>query len=87
MGIAALILGIFSLLSGILEWFVGYFAYLGLAAGIVGIILGAKNSNPAQQGMATTGKILSIIGTVLCALGVLIVAIACIACASVGYYI
>ena len=68
--IAALVLGIVSIVfSFFLQW-------LGLILGIVGIILAviAKKKNPT--GMATAGLVLSIIGTVFCAL----LFIACVAC-------
>ena len=68
--IAALVLGIVSIVfSFFLQW-------LGLILGIVGIILAviAKKKNPT--GMAKAGLVLSIIGTVFCAL----LFIACVAC-------
>lgn len=68
--IAALVLGIVSIVfSFFLQW-------LGLIIGIVGIVLAvvAKKKNPS--GMATAGLVLSIIGTVFCALFF----IACVAC-------
>lgn len=72
-------LAIASLVSGIVSIvfsFIGLSIPFGLIIGIVGIILGvmAKKKNPC--GMATAGLVLSIIGTVLCA----IVFIACMAC-------
>lgn len=68
--IASLVLGIVSIVfSFFLQW-------LGLIIGIVGIVLAvvAKKKNPT--GMATAGLVLSIIGTVFCALFF----IACVAC-------
>ena len=69
--IASLVLGIVSIVFN-------FFALqiFGLILGIVGIVLGvmAKKKNPS--GMATAGLVLSIIGTVLCAL----LFIACAAC-------
>lgn len=72
LAVASLVLGIVSIVfSFFLQW-------LGLIIGIVGIVLGvmAKKKNPS--GMATAGLVLSIIGTVLCAL----IFIACAACLS-----
>ena len=73
--IASLVLGIVS----IVFTFIGL-SWLGLILGIVGIILAvnAKKKNPS--GMATAGLVLSIIGTVLCAL----MFIACIALVGIG---
>ena len=72
LAIASLILGIVAIVFS----FIGLSIPFGLIIGIVGIILGvmAKKKNPC--GMATAGLVLSIIGTVLCA----IVFIACMAC-------
>ena len=70
LAVASLVLGIVSIVfSFFIQW-------LGLIIGIVGIVLGvmAKKKNPC--GMATAGLVLSIIGTILCAL----IFIACIAC-------
>ena len=77
--IAALVLGILSILSSFTIMWVGL-GWIGLIIGIVGIVLGvmAKKKNPT--GMATAGLVLSIIGTVLCAL----IFIACAACIGVG---
>lgn len=71
MAVASLVLGIVSVVFSL----IGLYFY-GLVAGIVGIVLGviAKKKNPS--GMATAGFVLSIIGTVLCA----IVFVACAAC-------
>lgn len=72
LAIASLVLGIVAIVFS----FIGLSIPFGLIIGIVGIILGimAKKKNPC--GMATAGLVLSIIGTVLCA----IVFIACMAC-------
>ena len=72
LAIASLVLGIVAIVFS----FIGLSIPFGLIIGIVGIILGvmAKKKNP--NGMATAGLVLSIIGTVLCA----IVFIACMAC-------
>ncbi len=73
--IAGMILGIASVALGYESW------YLGVAAGIVGLILSlqAKKSYEAlgqKNGMATAGFILSIVGLGLSALGL----VACITC-------
>lgn len=72
LAIASIVLGIVAIVFS----FIGLSIPFGLIIGIVGIILGvmAKKKNPC--GMATAGLVLSIIGTVLCA----IVFIACMAC-------
>lgn len=72
LAIASLVLGIVAIVFS----FIGLSIPFGLIIGIVGIILGvmAKKKNPC--GMATAGLVLSIIGTVLCA----IVFIACMSC-------
>lgn len=72
LAIASLVLGIVSIVFS----FIGLSIPLGLIVGIVGIILGvmARKKNPC--GMATAGLVLSIIGTILCAL----MFIACAAC-------
>jgi hypothetical protein len=72
LAITSLVLGIVAIVFS----FIGLSIPFGLIIGIVGIILGvmAKKKNPC--GMATAGLVLSIIGTVLCA----IVFIACMAC-------
>lgn len=72
LAIASLVLGTVAIVFS----FIGLSIPFGLIIGIVGIILGvmAKKKNPC--GMATAGLVLSIIGTVLCA----IVFIACMAC-------
>ena len=85
--IAALVLGILSILSSFTIMWVGL-GWIGLILGIVGIVMGvmAKKKNPT--GMATAGLVLSIIGTVLCAL-ILIACAAClgsVGCASASLY-
>ena len=73
-GIAALVLGIISLLLAV---FSGGFAWVGTILGIIGIVLAVKGrKDPEQRSMATAGLVLSIIGTVLS----LVVFIACAAC-------
>ena len=71
--IASLVLGIISIVCV----FFGYGALLGLVLGVVGIVLGATARKEAQTGMATAGFVCSIIGTVICAAGI-VCAIACI---------
>lgn len=72
LAVASLVLGIVAIVFS----FIGLSIPFGLIIGIVGIVLGvmAKKKNPS--GMATAGLVLSIIGTILCA----IVFIACAAC-------
>ena len=72
MAVASLVLGIISILFS----FIPALNFVGLASGIVGLILGiiAKKQNPS--GMATAGLVLSIIGVSITLLFV-------IACASV----
>lgn len=63
MGVAALVLGIVSIVFAFL------YPLVGVIAGIVGIILGnMAKKDPATAGMGTAGFVLSIIGTVLCLL-------------------
>ena len=70
--VASLVLGICSLVFP----FIG-FGWLSCIVGIVGIILGALGrKNPAKQGMATAGMVMSIIAV---ALG-LLMWLACAAC-------
>ena len=64
LAIASLVLGIVS----ILFCFMGLAVPFGLIIGIVGIVLGVKSKKAAPSGMATAGFVLSIIGTVICAL-------------------
>lgn len=77
MAVAALVLGIISIVCGVFS--AGSLGWLGGVIGIVGIILGAlarKNGPVEKQGMATAGLVCSIIGTILC----LLLYIACVAC-------
>ncbi|NLM61150.1 MAG: hypothetical protein GX193_03630 [Clostridiales bacterium] len=69
---ASLVLGIVSLVF----IFTGTAAFVGIIAGIVGLILGisARKENPS--GMATAGIVLSVIGLAFCAVSF----IACVAC-------
>ena len=72
MAVAALVLGILSIVCV----FFGYGAILGLIFGIIATILGAKARKESQTGMATAGFVCGIIGTVICAVG-LVCTIAC----------
>jgi hypothetical protein len=68
--IISLVLGIVSVVLipliyyGIIEF---YFIGAGVAAGIVGIVLGIKAKKTAPSGMAVAGIVLSIIGLAVCA--------------------
>ena len=68
----SLVLGILSLIC---VWF-GYSAIIGLVLGIVGTYFGAKARKEAQTGIATAGFVCSLIGVILCALGLLCI-VAC----------
>ena len=77
--IAALVLGILGIIGG---WF-PYGGYVTLVCSILGIVFGVKGrkmsaaANGKASGLATAGFVLGIIGTAICALGVI-----CVACAS-----
>ncbi len=73
MGIASLVLGIFSILFA----FTGPAGFIGIILGVVGIVLAvlARKNNPADS-VATGGLITSIVG---CALALLFY-MACLAC-------
>lgn len=74
MAIVSLVLGIVSVVTA---WF-GYLSILGLACGVVGIVLAAKGRKiETQKGLATAGLVLSIIGVVLS--GILLLCVACAA--------
>ena len=63
MGVAALVIGIISLIISI--FFAGL-NWLGVILGIIGIILGAMGrKDPAKKGVATAGLVLSIIAVAL----------------------
>lgn len=77
MAIAALVLGILSIVFAVfgsgLQW-------IGAMVGIVGIILGIQGKkDPEKAGMAKAGLICSVIGTVLS----LVMFIACVACVGI----
>lgn len=79
MAIASLVLGIISIIIGLIS--AGSLGWLGAIIGIIGIILGAlgkKNVPEEKKGIATAGLVCSIIGT---ALGLLLY-VACVACLS-----
>ena len=70
--VASLVLGIVSVVC----IFFGYGALLGIALGIVGLILGINAKKEAPSGMATAGIVLSIVAIAACAIAF----IACVAC-------
>ena len=75
MGVAALDLGIISIIIGI--FFAGALGWAGAILAIIGIVLGALGKkNPESKGIATAGMVCSIIGLILC----LLLYIACAAC-------
>ena len=81
LAIASLVLGILSIILS----FLGYATIAGLVLGIVGVVLGAKARKEAQTGLATAGFVCSIIGVILCAIGlVCVLACAGAACALRG---
>ncbi len=74
MGVAALVLGIISLVCSI---FLAGVQWIGAIVGVIGIVLGALGrKDPEKHGIATAGMICSIIGFVLS----IILYIACVAC-------
>ena len=78
MGVAALVLGIASLVCGC---FLPGLQWIGSITGLIGIILGALGrKNSEKKGIATAGLVCSIIGFVLST----IFYVACVACASIG---
>ena len=70
--VASLVLGILSLICACF----GYSSIAGLIFGIIGIVLGAKARKVSQTGLATAGFVCSLIGLILCAIG-LVCVIAC----------
>lgn len=82
--IAALVLGIFSIIT----YWATYFNVLSLLAGVVGVILGIKARNMIPigkkgRGLANTGFVCSVIGVVLSFIGVF----TCTLCAVCTQYI
>lgn len=73
MGVAALVLGIVSVVIATIFPAIGW---IGVITGILGIILGAIAKKKGQKGVATAGLVLAIIGTSLA----LILYLACAAC-------
>ncbi len=73
MGVAALVLGIISVVFSLI---LGGAGWVGPIIGIIGIVLGAVAKKKGQGGIATAGLVLSIIGTAIS----LIITIACMAC-------
>ena len=76
MAAASLVLGILSLVMGLI--IPGAIAdWVGAILGLIGIILGVQGrKNPEKRGLATGGLVCSIIGFIVC----IIVVIACTAC-------
>lgn len=75
LGVGSLVCGIVSL---VFAW-TGILALIGLAAGIVAIVLSVRSKKqPGKSGMATAGLVTGIIGTVLSGIFV-ICALACAA--------
>ena len=72
--IASLVLGILAVAC----IFFGRVSLLGVALGIVGLVLGISARKESPSGMATAGIVLSIIAIALC----VIAFIACVACIS-----
>lgn len=68
--IASLVLGILSIV------FAFVYIYVGLIAGVVGIVLGVKARKETPSGLATAGFVCSIVGTALSA--VLLVCALCV---------
>ena len=62
MAVASLVLGLGSILFGVLFFITGWAAYIGLALGIIGIVLGAIKLKKSK--MAVAGFICSLVGTV-----------------------
>lgn len=74
MGVASLVLGIISIVCGIV---LPGFQWVGAIVGLIGIILGAQGrKNPEKKGIATAGLVCSIIGFILS----IILYVACVAC-------
>jgi len=71
MGVAALVLGIISIILSFTP-----IAWIGIIAGVVGIVLAVLERKKAPSGIATGGLVTSIIGTVLSA----ILFLACVLC-------
>lgn len=75
---AGMVLGIISVASVIVGWFIaGIFLYIvAIACGITGIVLSAKGRKSViNKGQATAGLVLSIVGTAIAVIG-----FTCVAC-------
>lgn len=73
MGVAALVLGIISVVIAAIFPYVGW---IGIILGVIGIVLGALAKKQGQKGVATAGLVLAIIGTSLA----VVLYLACVAC-------
>lgn len=82
MAIAALILGILSLVIGVVGFFAGPASIAGLVMGIVGIVLAAVAKKKGKK--ATGGLVCSIIGTVFCFIPAILWLLALVAAAAVA---
>ena len=76
MAVASLVLGIVSAVC----IFFGYFAFIGIITGIIGLILGIMAKKKQPCGMATAGIVLSAVALGLCVI-TFIACFACTACA------
>lgn len=74
--IASLVLGIVSLVCVLFTSTV-FMGVIGIACGVVGLVLGITANKEAKSGMGTAGIVLNAIGLGLCAVSL----IACVACA------
>ena len=75
MATASLVLGIITL-AAFLGFFTAVTPFIGVATGVVGLILGIMARKKQPSSMSTAGIVLSVIGLAMC----LIVLIACVAC-------
>ena len=75
MAVASLVLGIIALVVAI---FGGFYSWIGIVAGVIGIVLAAVAKKKAPSGVATAGLVLSIIAAALS----LVLWLACAACVS-----
>lgn len=76
--VASMVLGIVSLVCIFLTATV-FMGIVGIACGVVGLILGISANKEAKSGMATAGIVMSCIGLGLCAI-TLIACVACVGC-------
>lgn len=77
-GLSSLILGVF---SAVLAWF-GYYAVVGIAIGMVGIIISSLTLKAYGSPLVVTGLVFSIIGCVCGLIGTLVTAV-CAACIAI----